>query len=65
MKSRMSIAIVRATHLCIQGSRIPTSRMSQHPQWGDGAGLPLGEQQTYLKIEQKSQGEKYLTGDQR
>ena len=41
MKSRMSIAIVRATHLCIRGSRIPTSRMSQHPQWEDGAGLSL------------------------
>ena len=40
MKSRMSIAIVRATHLCIRGSRIPTSRMSQHPQC-DGAGLSL------------------------
>ena len=41
MKSRMSIAIVRATHLCIRGSRTPTSRMSQHPQWEDGAGLSL------------------------
>ena len=36
MKSKMSIAIVRA-HLCIRGSPIPTSRMSQHPQWEDGS----------------------------
>ena len=41
MKSRMSIAIVRATHICIRGSCIPTSRMSQHPQWEDAAGLSL------------------------
>jgi hypothetical protein len=27
----MSIAIVRATHLCLRGSRIPTGRMSRHP----------------------------------
>ena len=30
MKSRMSIAMVRATHLCIRESRLPMSRMSQH-----------------------------------
>ena len=44
MKSRMSIAIVRATHLWIRGSRIPSNGMSQHMEqhvW------PLGEQ-TYL-----------------
>jgi hypothetical protein len=30
----MSIAIVRATHICLRGSRIPTSKMSnRHPQW--------------------------------
>ena len=40
MKARMSIAIVRATHLCIRGSRIPTSQMSsRRGQWEDGAGL--------------------------
>ena len=33
MKSRMCIAIVQATLPCIRGSRIPTSRMSTHPQW--------------------------------
>ena len=41
MKLRMSIAIVRATHQCIRGSRTPKNRMSQHPQWKDGAGLCL------------------------
>ena len=41
MKSRMSIAIVQATHLCIRGSHIPTSRMSQRPQWENGAGPSL------------------------
>jgi hypothetical protein len=30
----ISIAIVRATHLCVCGSRIPTSKMSKRlPQW--------------------------------
>jgi hypothetical protein len=30
----MSIAIVRATHICLRGSRIPTSKMSNcRPQW--------------------------------
>jgi hypothetical protein len=33
------IAIVRATHLCLRDSRIPTSRMSRLPQWEDTAGL--------------------------
>ena len=45
MKSRMSIArmsiAIVATHICIRGSRIPMSRMSQHPQWEDGAGHRL------------------------
>ena len=40
MRARMSIAIARATHLCLRGSRIPTDRMS-HPFWIDGAGLGL------------------------
>lgn len=40
LKARMSVAIVRATHLCIRGSRIPTSSMSRRvPQWEDGAGM--------------------------
>jgi hypothetical protein len=38
----MSITIVQATHLCLQGSRIPTSQMSnRRPQWEDKAGLSL------------------------
>jgi len=42
VNARMSIAIVRATHLCIRGSRVPTSRMSnRRPQWEDKAGLSL------------------------
>ena len=43
VNARMSIAIVRATHLCLRGSRVPTSQMSnRRPQWeGDGAGLSL------------------------
>ena len=41
LRMRMSIAIARATHLCLRGSRIPTSRMSNYrqPIWEDGAGL--------------------------
>jgi hypothetical protein len=39
---RMSIAMVRATHLCLRGSQIPTSQMSnRRPQWEDKAGLGL------------------------
>jgi hypothetical protein len=42
VKARMSIAIVRATHLCLRGSRIPTSKMSNPlPQCEDKAGLGL------------------------
>ena len=42
VNARMSIAIVRATHLCLRGSRIPTSQMSnRRPQWEDQAGLSL------------------------
>ena len=38
----MSIAIVRATHQCIRGSRVPTAHMSKRlPQWEDKAGLSL------------------------
>ena len=35
-----------------------TSRMRQHPQWEDGAGLSLGVKQKYLKIEQTVQRKK-------
>ena len=43
VKARVSIAIARATHLCIRGSRIPASKMSKKVQWDDGAGLGLFE----------------------
>ena len=43
VRARVSIAIARATHLCIRGSRIPASRMSRKVQWDDGAGLGLFE----------------------
>jgi hypothetical protein len=34
VNARMSIAIVQATHICLRGSRIPTSKMSnRRPQW--------------------------------
>ena len=34
VKSRISITLVRATHCCIRGSRVPTHRISvQRPQW--------------------------------
>jgi hypothetical protein len=39
---RLSIAIVRATHLCLQGSRMPAHNISvRRPQWEDGTGLAL------------------------
>ena len=42
VKARLNIAIVRATHLCIRGSRIPASKISRHiPLWEDGSGLSL------------------------
>jgi hypothetical protein len=44
VNARLSIAIIRATHLCLRGSRIPTSKIStKFPQWEDGAGLALFE----------------------
>jgi hypothetical protein len=42
VNARMSIAIVRATHLCVRGSRVPTGKMCNRlPQWEDKAGLGL------------------------
>ena len=42
VKAKMSIAIVRATHLCLRGSRIPIQNVSrERHQWDDGAGLNL------------------------
>ena len=37
--ARMSLAILRASHQCIRGPRIPASRISRQIQWEDGAGL--------------------------
>ena len=42
VKSRIAITLVRATHRCIRGSRVPEHRISvQRPQWENGAGLNL------------------------
>jgi hypothetical protein len=41
VSARMSVAIVRATHLCLRGSRVPLSQISRRPQWEDRAGLGL------------------------
>ena len=42
VKSRIAITLVRATHRCIRGSRMPARKTSvQRPQWEDGAGLAL------------------------
>jgi hypothetical protein len=42
VNARMSIAILRATHLCLRGSRVPTKHISTRwSQWDDGAGLGL------------------------
>jgi hypothetical protein len=44
VNARISIAIVRATHLCLRGyspRRIPTSKMSRLPQWEDTSGLSI------------------------
>jgi hypothetical protein len=40
---RINLAILRATDLCIRGSRVPASKMSKRVQWLDGAGLGLFE----------------------
>ena len=40
--SRVAIKLVRATHRCIRGSRVPAHRISvQRRKWEDGAGLAL------------------------
>ena len=42
VKSRIVITLVRATHRCIQGSRVPAHPISvQRPQWEYGVGLNL------------------------
>ena len=41
--TRVSIAIARATHMCIRGSRVPANQISRRLQWEDGAGVGLFE----------------------
>jgi hypothetical protein len=42
MRARLSIAIIRATHVCIRGSIVPTLRMRNIlPQWEDKTGMVL------------------------
>jgi hypothetical protein len=42
LRARTSIAIVRATRVCLRGSPIPTSQMCNiRPQWDDLAGMAL------------------------
>ena len=42
VKSRIAITLVRATHRCIQVSRMPAHQISvKRPYWQDGAGLNL------------------------
>ena len=42
VKSSIAITLVRSTHRCIRGYRVPAHRISvQRPQWEDGAGLNL------------------------
>jgi hypothetical protein len=44
VNARINLAILRATNLCIRGSRVPASKMSKRVQWLDGAaGLGLFE----------------------
>ena len=42
VRTRIAIAITRATHLCIRGSRVPVATISnKYPIWEDGAGISL------------------------
>ena len=42
VKSRIAITLVRTTHCCIRGSRVPAHPISVHwPQWEDCTGLNL------------------------
>jgi hypothetical protein len=43
VNARINLEILRATNLCIRGSRVPASKMSKRVQWLDGAGLGLFE----------------------
>ena len=42
VNARVSVAILRATHLCLRGSRVPYRHIStKRSEWDDGAGLNL------------------------
>ena len=42
VKSRISTTLMRATHRCIRGFRVPSHKVSvQRPQWEDGTGINL------------------------
>ena len=43
VRTRMSIAIARATHLCLRGSRVPATKTSFSFKCEDGAGVSLFE----------------------
>ena len=43
IRARVSIAIARATHLCLRGSRNSARKISHRVQWDDGAGVGLFE----------------------
>ena len=43
VRARMSIACVRANHMCLRGSRVSFSKTSRRIQWSDGAGVGLFE----------------------
>ena len=46
VNTRVAITLVRATHQCIRGARVPASRISVTcHQWEDGAGLHLFRQE--------------------
>ena len=51
VKSRVASTLVRATHRCLCGSRVPAHRISlQRPQWEDGAGIELFRRGPQLTI---------------
>ena len=42
IKRRIAVTLVRTTHRCIRGSRVPAHRISvQRPHWEDGAEINL------------------------
>jgi hypothetical protein len=50
MRARLIIAIIRATHIYLRGSRNPMSRSSnRQPQWEDPAGMTLMRFWKYLR----------------